>query len=571
MPSKRRSQKPEDLSELARQANEVYERFLAFLKLASGFTLAVAVCDLSTLRDQLISRALSDAKKFGLTVHSVNISKVYERDFVAAVRSQLKADKGTTHIAVLVTGIDPLVYRPDEGSAQEAGASRPPFVARLNFDRERISQELPFPVVLWLEKEAFALLLREAPDLTQWISARFDFGGVSNTGLHFFEALLSVSRILPTQPERPNLPAVPSEESLLDALQAMPDASAGGPLMKRLLILGLRAQKEELKSDYVGAVKSLQEALGLSRQLDRSAMEEQILFSLGGLEAKLGNREAAIRELQSALDTAKKNQDGNLAASALLELGKLHLAAQENDLAISRFEEARGLTASLGDKPKMLQSLINLGKSYGSAGKTEEGIHSMKTALAVAAELGDPRREAEILFQTAELLQDEPLKAVEYDKRCLSIAIRLGDRHLDALCSINMAKIYASSGEPRRATSYLEEFLARARGPGDEPLAAMVLGLMALVSATSGDAKTATSHLDQAISKARGAGDELAEGRALLLLGDLSKDIGEDGKAVEAATRALKIFRHRGSEPEAREAEELLARLKESQRSVASP
>ena len=76
----------------------------------------------------------------------------------------------------MATGIDGLIYQ--SASTQNlAGQGRTPFIASLNFNREHISYELPFPVILWLESESLTLLLKQAPDFIQWISGHFQFGG----------------------------------------------------------------------------------------------------------------------------------------------------------------------------------------------------------------------------------------------------------------------------------------------------------------------------------------------------------------------------------------------------------
>src|SRR5207249_2612891 len=153
-----------------------YRKLISFLKLASGFSLAVARCNFPALRDEIIHRAAKDAAGMGLSLKVVDISTKPSPDFVAMIRGGLDGAPVAGRLAIMVTGIDALIY---QSASQEnlRGEGRTPFIARLNFDRERIAHDVPYPLILWLESESLNVLLKQAPDLSQWISAHFQFGG----------------------------------------------------------------------------------------------------------------------------------------------------------------------------------------------------------------------------------------------------------------------------------------------------------------------------------------------------------------------------------------------------------
>ena len=564
MPSKRRSQKPNDLSELAKQANEVYERFLAFLRLASGFTLAVAVCDLPILRNELIARATSDAKKFGLAVQSVDISKVYERDFVAAVDSQMThAPEGASRTAVLVTGIDPLIYRPDEGGEQEAEEGRPPFVARLNFDRERISQQLPFPIVLWLEKEAFSLLLREAPDLTQWISARFDFGGVSPRGLHFFETLLLADRVMPGESH----PVGSSnEKSLLDELEKIPRNGDQAQLSQRAMIMALLAQHYLLSSEESKGDKHAREALSIAKQLGNKRLESQLHVVCGSILLSLGKTKQAIQELELALGSAKETQDPLLLSRALLSLGQAHLKAQAYSPASSYLAQSFAAALSSKNKTAMLAALTELGSVYSSTHEFAKAIETLEQAIKLAKEAGELRQEAKVLIQTGDLLEleDDGQKAIEYYERSLQIVSRLNDAQLQAQCLNRIALAYSKLHEFRRAIPYWDKALTVAARSGQKTLELGSLNGLGLTYLSVGNTAAARKYLDRALSEARTAGHALSEALALGYLSLMLSDEGEKEKGGKLAARAIRIVRRAAKEqPEAKEVLEFLEFLRD--------
>ena len=526
--------------------------------MASGFTLAVAICDSPSLRDELILRAVSDAKKFGLSVQSVDISKVYKRDFVAAVRSQLDLGEGNSRMAVLVKGIDPLVYRPDADRAEET-EGRPPFVARLNFDRERISHGLPYPIILWLEKEAFTLLLREAPDLTQWVSARFDFGGVSSSGLEFFETMLWANRMKASETSHASLS---NEDALLRELKNIPNNGNKTRLNERIVTLLLAAQRCLLSSQKSKAEKLVREVLQLQKLLHGKELESGGHLLLGSMQMSSGRLKQAIHELKLALRCANRDHDTYIASLALLQLGRAHARTKSYPLARGYLEKSGKAAASSGDKGTMLEALTKLGDVYSSSGASAKALDAFEQALRVAKEIGALREEAEITFDIGDLLVEaEPAKAIGYFEICLPIATRLGERDLEADCLCGIGQGHVELDEPRRAISYLAKALTIVRQLGDPFFETSVLGMIASIYLEIGDMETARCHIDRALLTARAAREVSMGAELLLMLSEACEAAGETEKATESAREALKIFRHAKKLSGAKTAKKVLSRL----------
>ena len=501
-----------------------------------------------------------------MAVQRVDISKAYVRDFVLAVRSQLDAHDKTSRIAVLVTGIDSLIYRPDAESVQELDA-RPPFVARLNFDRERISLELPFPLVLWLEKEAFALLLREAPDLTHWISAHFDFGGVSPVGLNFFKSVLQAKRM--QLGETPDV-SFSDEESVLRELEKIPVDGTQDQLRKRLLLLMILAQKYALSSEGSEVKKSVGEGLRIAKRLDDKDLEGHLRLVLGSHQMSSGKPKLATKEFELALQCANQTHNTGLASRSLLELGKARLKTSPTR-ALPYLEQARQAAASAADKQTALNVLTQLADAYSSTGETEKALGSLEEAFSIAQEMKDLRQEAGVLMRIGDLLTNEPLKAIAYYERCQPIVTRLGDRVLEAQCLLKIASAYVSLGEFRRAISYAESSLAIATRLQDRSIELHILNAIALAYVEVGETTTARNYWERSVSRAREAKDSASEAEALLGLSQAFSALGEKEKAIKAAKRSLKIFRQSKKPSQAKEAEELLNQLEETNQSPAAP
>src|SRR5208282_4745235 len=225
-----------------------YQKLLAFLELASGSTFAIARCNLPSLRKEILERVAADAAGKGVMLKEVDISSNYARDFVAAVKAQLDGFPSGSRMAVMLTGIDGLIY---QSASQEnlLGEGRTPFIARLNFDRERIARDLPFPIVLWLESESLTLLLRQAPDFTQWISGHFHFGGPAAEA-KALDQLMESYKSLPSQPATETRKQLEEFSGLLQELNETRGRNDPITLRKRLAVLNALGERYFRLSDF---------------------------------------------------------------------------------------------------------------------------------------------------------------------------------------------------------------------------------------------------------------------------------------------------------------------------------
>src|ERR1039458_669910 len=127
MPSRLSLRKPVPNAAVDEATEKSYSQLLAFLDLASGSTFAIARCNLPSLRMEILRLVSADAAIKGVTVKEVNISSNYSGDFVAAVRAKLDVLTTGSRMAVMLTGIDGLIY---QSASREnlQGEGRTPFI-----------------------------------------------------------------------------------------------------------------------------------------------------------------------------------------------------------------------------------------------------------------------------------------------------------------------------------------------------------------------------------------------------------------------------------------------------------
>ena len=199
----------------------------------------------------------------------------------------------------MLDGIDGLIY---QSASQEnlLGEGRTPFIARLNFDRERIARDLPFPIVLWLESESLTLLLKQAPDFTQWISGHFHFGGPAAEA-KALDQLLESYKSLPSQPATETRKQLEEFSGLLQELNETRGREDAVTLRKRLAVLNALGERYYRLSDFRMAQKHWTEALEIARKLNDRRAEASALGNLGLAYAALGETRRAIEFHQQAL------------------------------------------------------------------------------------------------------------------------------------------------------------------------------------------------------------------------------------------------------------------------------
>jgi tetratricopeptide (TPR) repeat protein len=479
-----------------------YKKLISFLRLASGFSLAVARCNFPSFRGEIIRRATKDAADMGLSLKVVDVSTNPSPDFVAMVRGGLDGAPAVGRLAIMVTGIDVLIYQ----SASEEnlrGEGRTPFIARLNFDRERIARDLPYPLILWLESESLNVLLKKAPDLSQWISAHFQFGGTAAEDTALARLVESDNR-LDGQPVAETRKQVDEFKGLLQELNETLGREDPVALRKRLAVLNALAERYYRTADYLQARKYWTEALEIAKRLGDRRAEGRALGNLGVAYRSLGEYRRAI------------------------EYHEKHLAI------------ARGV----GDRRGEGAALGNLGIAYASLGEYRRAIEFHEQALAIYREIGDRRGEGATLgnLGIAYASLGEYRRAIEYYDEQLAITRQIGDRWGEGHALGNLGVAYKNLGEYPRAIEYHLQHLALAREIGDLRGEGHALGNLGLAYLNLGEYRRAIGYHEQYLSVARAIGDREGEGNALWNMSSALDQLGKRVEAIERAQEALGLF-----------------------------
>ncbi len=479
-----------------------YQKLLAFLDLASGSTFAIARCNLPSLRKEILQRVSADAAAKGVTVKVVDIFSNYSRDFVAAVKTQLDGFPTGARMAVMVTGIDGLIY---QSASQEnlAGEGRTPFIARLNFDRERIARDLPFPIVLWLESESLTLLLKQAPDFTQWISGHFHFGGPAAEA-KALDQLLGSYKSLPSQPADETRKQLQEFSGLLQELNETRGCDDPITLRKRLAVLNALGERYFRLSDFRMARKHWTEALEIARRLNDRRFETRGLGNLGLAYAALGEAHRAIEFYEKAIE----------------------------------------IKHEIGDRQGEGIALGNLGNAYRQLGETGRAIDYFEKQLTITREIADRRGEGNALgsLGIANAVWGETRRAIDYYLQALAIQREIGHRQGEGNTLANLGTAYRELGEPRRAIEFYEQAMAIHHEIGDCRGKGQDLGNLGTAYLALGETRRAIELYEKALEISRKIGDRRSEGTDLWNKSLALDQLGERAQTIANAEAALKIF-----------------------------
>ena len=558
MPSSLPSKEAAPNAALDEATEKSYQKLLAFLDLASGSTFAIARCNLPSLRKEILKRVATDATAKGVEVKEVDISSNHSRDFVAAVKARLDGLPDGSRMAVMLTGIDGLIY---QSASQEnlQGEGRTPFIARLNFDRERIARDLPFPIVLWLENESLTLLLKQAPDFTQWISGHFHFGGPAAES-KALDQLLESYRTLPSQPATETRKQLEEFSGLLQELNETRGHEDGVTLRKRLAVLDALGHRYYRLSDFRTAQKHWIEVLEIARKLKDRRAESSALSNLGMVYAALGEAQRAIRYCEQSLAIKRGIGDRRGEGSALGNLGLAYAALGDTRRAIELYDKQLAITREMGDRRGEGAATGNLGNAHRQLGDARRAIDHYEKQLMITREIGDRRGEGNTLgsLAIANALLGETGRAIEYYEQALAIQREIGDRRGEGSSLGNLGNAYRELGETRRAIEFHEQQLAITREIGDRRGEGYALGNLGNAYTDLGETGRAVKLYEKAIEIAREIGDHRGEATNLWNISLALNKLGERAQAIARAEAALKIF-EQVEDPEADKVREQIA------------
>ena len=341
----------------------------------------------------------------------------------------------------------------------------------------------------------------------------------------------------------------PWAEALTRHATAVRSAQRLGDRLGQANALNNLGDVRRLTGDYLGAVRDLEEALGISRDIGDRLGQANALTNLGDVRLLTGDYRGAAAVLEEALGICRDIGDRLGQANALTNLGNVRLLTGDYRGAAAVLEEALGIYRELGNRLGQARALNNLGDVRRMTGDWSGAARNLEEALGISRDIGDRLGQANALTNlgNVRLLTGDYPDAARNLEEALRIYRDIGDRRGQANALTNLAGVRRVTGEYPGAARDLEEALAAYRDLGDRGGEVEALNEAGTLHQASGNLHQAGSCHRQALDLAHQIGSSWDEAHAWAGLGRCALAAGHTAEAADSLRQALAIFQQIGA------------------------
>ncbi len=216
----------------------------------------------------------------------------------------------------------------------------------------------------------------------------------------------------------------------------------------------------------------LEEAKEYANKLvEKYPKDPRSYLSLGIINSLSGHISEAFENLKKAGKYIEKIEDDEENQRFLL---KLYSYLGSVSIQLGNMEEAQmyllkslELAEKLGDKKSKVDALVNIGLIYGRNQDYKNAEEIYKKAI----ELTNSEDERDVIYNNLAhiyMKKKEPDKAIEYFKKSVEIAERIGNKRRAGELMLNLGMAYAMIGNLENAKKYLDEGLELAKQTGNK-------------------------------------------------------------------------------------------------------
>jgi CHAT domain-containing protein/tetratricopeptide (TPR) repeat protein len=296
-------------------------------------------------------------------------------------------------------------------------------------------------------------------------------------------------------------------------------------------------------SQFEAALKSLQQALKIFREIKFREGEVAALGAIGNVHSSLGEYLKAIDYHQESLDIAREIKLHEGEVNALGNIGVQYLYLGYYTQTIEYLEKSLALAKEIESRQGEGAALGNLGLAYLIIGDYPKTLKNLEQSLDIAREIRNPKTEGSMLGNiglTYFALKDYS-KAIEYQQKLLAIARKIEDRFGEgkALGSIGIA--YLMMGDYPKAIENQQQSLAIAREINDRFGEGNALGNLGLAYFALKDYSKTIKYQQQWLALAREIKNPFGESNALNNLGNTYYKEGKLTLAENALMESITV------------------------------
>lgn len=312
----------------------------------------------------------------------------------------------------------------------------------------------------------------------------------------------------------------------------------------------LMSQEDQAQDDYKNATQHSLKSLALYKELGDSAYISSTYFSLGRLQAHLGDYDKSIAYFEKVVEISKELGDLEGMSASLNNIGVLYNYQGKHAKSIECQEESLKVYKELGNKIAVSRGLTNLGIAYDDLSNYAKAIEYYEEALVMKIELNDSVGISAIFNNMGEVHKDKGnyVEAIEYYEKSLNIDKSLNDKAGIAICLLNIGKIHFFQKNYDKAGEYYEESLSLAEEIDNKRIIVNDLNNIGEVLIADGKYLLAIVNLEKSIELCNHMGDESEKARAILYLGDVFVELERYSEAIKQYEKAFDIHVKLGEE-----------------------
>ncbi len=266
------------------------------------------------------------------------------------------------------------------------------------------------------------------------------------------------------------------------------------------------------EGDFQGARPLAEQRLADAEAMGNADQHLEARFDLGWCDFYTGKWRSAHRGLTNTLQLARFLGDAGRETITRAWLGILLAGAGDFENAITHGRDALAMALSRGDRRAELYAQLALADGYiAMTNRESEARYHANQALAVTVALRYERGEVECRLRLARLAtqNSDLMELRDSASRSLTLAERLGARHLEAAARYWMAEAWLREANAPNAQEEATKALSMAQGMGLEEIIWRSEDLFARISGS--DAPTVEEHLRSSLDSLERLRNELRE------------------------------------------------------------
>jgi tetratricopeptide (TPR) repeat protein/DNA-binding XRE family transcriptional regulator len=213
--------------------------------------------------------------------------------------------------------------------------------------------------------------------------------------------------------------------------------------------------------DLPGAARYLEEALGIYRELGDRLGQATALTNLGNVRRHTGDHSGAARDLEEALGIYRKLGNRRGWASTLVYLGGVRRATGDYSGAARDLEEALGIYRDIGYRRGQAIALLYLGGVRRATGDWQGAARDLEEAQVIHRELGNKNGETEALNEAGTLhrVRGDLRQAVSCHRQALDLTHQTGNAWDEAHALAGLGRCALADGHTAEAVIMLRQAL----------------------------------------------------------------------------------------------------------------